>query len=67
MAHVGEFAYESASVDVGRSQHHIVDFRRNGAVAERHLPQCFEREKIAHGMGKNVNVLNRRIADEHIQ
>ena len=36
-------------------------------MADRHLPEGFDRKKITHRMGKNVDLMNSRVANEHYE
>ena len=67
IAHVRDLVFEHVDVHVRRRQHHVVDLRRDAAVADRHLPQRLDDEPIAHRMGENVDLPHGGIADEHVE
>ena len=63
----GDLAAENVDVDVRRSQHHVADLGREPVIADRHLPERFDREVIAHRMRQDRDRVDVRIFDQRLQ
>ena len=61
-----DLAAENVDVEVGRGQHHVPDFRRQAAIADRHLSKRLDRDVIAHRVGENRDRADGAVVDERL-
>ena len=66
-SHVGDLLTGDIDVDIRRGEDHVLDFRRDASVADRHLPQALERQPVAHRMGEDRDLGHLRVGGEPAQ
>src|SRR5215204_6069927 len=61
---VGDRLFSQIDIDVGRSKKDVTDLWCDASVADSHLTQGFQGERVAHRMRQDRNLTHRRITGD---